>query len=87
MYDAVVKRTSISLPDELAVTLDREARRRGVSVSEVARAALLTHFEIDADEPRAVPFAAVVNLEEVPGAADLDAALSEDWPDHVARDR
>ena len=35
-----MKRTTISLPDNLSAALDREARRRGVPVSQVAREAI-----------------------------------------------
>lgn len=39
-----MKRTTISLDDGLAFALEREARRRGASVSEVTRAALKEHL-------------------------------------------
>jgi len=87
MYNAVVKRTSISLPNELALTLDREARRRGVSISEVARNALAAHFELDGSGPRAVPFAGVVDLDEVPWGSEIDTALRTSWAAEVERDR
>lgn len=35
-----MKRTTISLPDELAAAVEREARRRRVAVSQIAREAL-----------------------------------------------
>ena len=39
-YDAVMKRTTVSLPDDLALRLEREAARRSVSEAEVVRSAL-----------------------------------------------
>jgi metal-responsive CopG/Arc/MetJ family transcriptional regulator len=39
-----MQRTTVSLPDDLAQALDREARRRHTSASEVTRAALAQHL-------------------------------------------
>ena len=44
-----MKRTTVSLPDELASAVAREAERRRTSVSEVTREALLAHLGIDPD--------------------------------------
>lgn len=52
-----MKRTTISLDDGLAFALEREARRRGVSVSEVTRAALKEHLGFD--RKRRIGFAAI----------------------------
>lgn len=43
-YDAVVKRTTIMLPDETDARLRLEARRRGVSIADVAREAIEQHL-------------------------------------------
>jgi Arc/MetJ-type ribon-helix-helix transcriptional regulator len=40
-----MRRATISLPDELARDVEREAQRRRVSVSEVAREALREHLD------------------------------------------
>ncbi len=40
-----MKRTTISLPDDLAQDVEREAQRRRVSISEVTRDALREHIE------------------------------------------
>ena len=42
-----MKRTTISLPDELAMVLQREARRRDTSISDIAREALAAHLGVD----------------------------------------
>jgi len=39
-----MKRTTISIPDDLALAAEREARRRSTSVSEIAREALAFHL-------------------------------------------
>lgn len=54
-----MKRTTISLPDELAAALEREAGRRRVSVSQVAREALEARLGWSASVPRDLPFAAI----------------------------
>jgi predicted transcriptional regulator len=43
-----MKRTTISLPDDLAAALDREARRCGTSVSHIAREAIEVRLRRDA---------------------------------------
>jgi len=43
-YSALVKRTTIMLPDEVDARLRFEARRRGVSIAEVAREAIEAHL-------------------------------------------
>ena len=50
-----MKRTTISLPDDLAGFVEREARRRGASVSEIVRMALTSHFNLG--DTRDLPFA------------------------------
>ncbi|HEY7061792.1 MAG TPA: CopG family transcriptional regulator [Chloroflexota bacterium] len=47
-----MKRTTISLPDEIASRLAREARRRSISMSEVAREVLSAHFNLERGESR-----------------------------------
>jgi hypothetical protein len=47
-----MKRTTISLPDDVALLAEREARRRGVPLSEVAREALSQHLGVDGPAPR-----------------------------------
>jgi len=39
-----MKRTTIKLPDELDLRLRREARRRGTTISEVTRQAIVEHL-------------------------------------------
>ena len=51
-----MKRTTISLPDDLAKITGREAERRGISVSELAREALTEHLGLTGKR-RKVPFA------------------------------
>ena len=54
-----MKRTTISLPDELASALRREARRRNMSRSKAVRDALNEHPGLLQDGTRAPAFAAL----------------------------
>jgi predicted transcriptional regulator len=65
-----MKRTTISLPDDLAAALEREARRRRVPVSQVAREAIEARLGWDEEGPREIPFAGI-------GASEGPGNLSE----------
>ena len=82
-----MKRTTISLPDDLAAALEREAARRRVPVSQVAREAIEDRLGITGDGPRDLPFASL-GASGLPGIADRDEDyLREHWPDAIDRDR
>jgi predicted transcriptional regulator len=80
-----MKRTTISLPDDLASALAREARRRNSSASEIARAALARHLGMVADQPREVPFAALGRSGRHTTARDMEELLAEEWDDEARR--
>jgi hypothetical protein len=81
-----VKRTTISLPDDLALAVEREARRRRVSVSEVARQALSEHLGSDGTK-RKLPFAALGRSGQPDLADRMGEILEREWADHIDRDR
>ena len=54
-----MRRTTISLPDDLAAALEREARRRRVPVSQVAREAIEARLGWADVGPREIPFAGI----------------------------
>ena len=74
-----MKRTTVTLPDEVALLLEREARRKGTSVSEVARQALLAYFGLAGAQPRRLPFAALGNSGRRDTARDMEEILAEEW--------
>jgi len=78
-----MKRTTISLPDDLAAALEREARRRRVPVSQVAREALEARLGRTASTRRELPFAALGRSGHRETARDLEEILATEW----ARDR
>jgi hypothetical protein len=56
-YAALMKRTTIMLPDELDVRIRLEARRRGVSIADIAREAIAQHLSSPAPAGRLSFFA------------------------------
>lgn len=80
-----MKRTSLTLPDDLATALEREARRRGTTVSAVARDALASHLGLGQDGPRPLGFAALGRSEHRSTGRDMEELLAEEWRDD--RDR
>jgi Arc/MetJ-type ribon-helix-helix transcriptional regulator len=80
-----MKRTTISLPDELAVAIEREARRRRVSMSEVARQAIAEHLGLNGASRRTLPFTALGRSGHRDTAERLEELLDREWT--PARDR
>jgi predicted transcriptional regulator len=78
-----MKRTSITLPDELATLVQHEAQRSATSVSEVIRGAITKAY---LERARKIPFAAICYDPKMTRAAHLEAAL-EGWIDDIDRDR
>jgi predicted transcriptional regulator len=74
-----MKRTSVSLPDEMAKALEREARRRGTSVSAIAREALADRLHLRAGEARELPFVGVGRSGTRDTARRAEEVLAEEW--------
>jgi len=73
-----MRRTTISMPDELALAVEREARRRSVTVSEVARQALAAHLGLTAGR-REVPFANLGRSGSKHTARRIEDLLAKEW--------
>ena len=80
-----MKRTTISLPDDLAKALEREARRRHLSASEIARQALAKHLGA-AGEPRELSFVRLGRSGHRNTAREMEELIARDW-DGDARGR
>jgi Arc/MetJ-type ribon-helix-helix transcriptional regulator len=80
-----MKRTTISLPEELATAVEREARRRRVSVSEIARRALAAHLGMDGSKRRRLPFAALGSSGQPDVAERIEEILAEEWDPYSDR--
>jgi Arc/MetJ-type ribon-helix-helix transcriptional regulator len=76
-----VKRTTVSLPDDLAQALNREAQRRHASASEVTRTALAQHLGLVQSEPRKLAFADLGNSGHRTTARDMEQLLEQEWHD------
>ena len=66
-----MKRTTVKIPDELDVRLRQEARRRGITISEVTRQALEAHLGTDR------PFLAAATGSFRSGRSDLSERVEE----------
>ena len=71
-------RTTVSLPDDLATLLAREARRRETSVSDIVRRAVGS-FLGASGERRKLPFAALGRSGRRHTARDAEKILTEEW--------
>jgi hypothetical protein len=81
-----MKRTTISLPDDVAAALAREARRRRVPVSRVAREAIEARLGLGEESPRELPFIGIAES-GLPGVAERDEEyLAEHWAEDIERD-
>jgi predicted transcriptional regulator len=81
-----MRRTTLSLPDDLAEALTREAHRRRTSASAVARDALASHLHLVPTQARSLPFAAVGRSGQQSTARDMEDLLAREWDEHP-RDR
>ncbi len=82
-----MKRTTISLPDDLAAALEREAARRRVPVSQVAREAIEARLGLSDDGPREVSFIGIGRSGYTTTSEDIEELLAAEWADAIAGDR
>ena len=75
-----MRRTTISLPDDLADALDREARRRSLPASAIARDALNDYLGVGRPgQQRELPFAAVGRSGKHTTGRDMEQLLEGEW--------
>ena len=75
-----MKRTTVTLSDDLAQLAERERRRRGVSMSELVRKALTALLGLgDAETKRKLPFAALGASGHRHTARDMEEILDAEW--------
>jgi Arc/MetJ-type ribon-helix-helix transcriptional regulator len=83
-----MRRTTITLPDELANDVAREARRRHTSVSEVVRESLIATLREgrrDGSGRRIIPFSGIFESGDPAWAARVDEELAKTWADDIRR--
>jgi hypothetical protein len=73
-----MKRTTVSMPDDLAQAVEREARRRDISTSEVVRVALIAHLGVGTKR-RPLPFANLGHSGRGDTASRTEELLAEEW--------
>jgi len=78
-----MKRTTISLPDDLAEDVEREAQRRRVSISTVTRDALREHIEKPAVNH--LPFIGIARSGHHDTARRAEEILAREWGDARSR--
>ncbi|MBI4265965.1 MAG: ribbon-helix-helix protein, CopG family [Acidobacteria bacterium] len=71
-------RTTVSLPDDLATLLAREARRRETSVSDIVRRAVQSFLDASGGR-RELPFAALGRSGRRHTARDAEKILTAEW--------
>ena len=77
-------RKTISMSKDLALMAQREAQRRGVSLSSLVREALEQHLYRSRE--RKLPWQGIINRGTA-AARELDAELERDWANDVVGDR
>jgi Arc/MetJ-type ribon-helix-helix transcriptional regulator len=82
-----MKRATITLPDELADLVDREAQRRQTSFSEVVRQFILLGLSGSEAKPREIPWAGLFQDPDMVPAERMDEELAAHWADDLDRDR
>lgn len=80
-----MKRTTLTLTDDLADALGREARRRSTSASAIAREAIAHHLQMVPGQARKLPFAAIGASGRRTTAREMEDLIAREWND--ARDR
>src|SRR5207244_2340747 len=78
-YYARMMRTTITLPDDLAAVVAREAQRRRTSLSQVVREALIAHLAVGGEEHRKLPFARLGRSGQRHTARDIETILEKEW--------
>jgi Arc/MetJ-type ribon-helix-helix transcriptional regulator len=82
-----MKRTTITLPEDIAEMVDSEARRRQTSVSEVIRQCIVLGLTGGDEKPREIPWAGLFHDPDMIPAARMEEVLEREWADDLDRDR
>ncbi len=82
-----MKRTTISLTDELAELAAHEANQRRISVSELIRNLIQESLVGTQKKPREIPWEGLINESAMVPAEEVEATLSKSWADDIDRDR
>lgn len=78
-----MKRTTITWPEDVAEAAEREAKRRGTSVSEVVREAVAKTLGCEPKKPRTLAFIGSFEGRSGFSAENLDEELDRTWADDI----
>ena len=81
-----MKRTTVTIPDELAHALEREARRKDTSASDVVREALTAYLGMTPGVERALPFIGIFESEDHTLSEQIGDFVAARLADHVERE-
>lgn len=79
-----MKRTTITLTEELAARLGRDAHQKRTSSSEIVRRALEQYFGLT-NGKREIPFAGIARSREPIDASKVHEMLAESWADDIQK--
>jgi len=82
-----MKRTTVTLTNELASRLQLEAERRQTSVSEVMRVLVADALGASPEGKRRIAFAALFDDPGMVRGEDVDHELEKEWLGELDRDR
>jgi Arc/MetJ-type ribon-helix-helix transcriptional regulator len=82
-----MKRATITLPDDLADLVDREALRCQASFSEVVRQLIVRGLSGADEKSREIPWAGLFEDPKMVPAERMDGELAAHWAHELARDR
>jgi len=82
-----MKRATITLPNDLAELVDREAQRRQTSFSDVVRQFIVIGLSGSEEKPREIPWAGLFHDPDMVPAERMDEELATHWADDLDRDR
>jgi Arc/MetJ-type ribon-helix-helix transcriptional regulator len=80
-----MRRITVSLPEDLAGCVEREASRGRTSVSEVIRRALVASLKLDTDQR--LPFESLGASGQTHIAEHMEDLLAQDWAADINRHR
>jgi predicted transcriptional regulator len=82
-----MKRTTVSLPEDLTKALVREAARCRVPVSQVAREAIEARLGWGDEAERDLAFIGIGDSGQTDVSERIDEILAEEWADAIIGDR
>lgn len=82
-----MKRTTITLTEDLADLVALEARRQRSNVSEVIRGLIADGLRASESKPRKIPWAGLFDDPGTPSGEHIEELLGERWADDIDRDR